>query len=145
MLCIALTLVFVGASTATIMNRMQHSSEASTPHEHMLLSDVSYLADHDDQLHGADHHGKQSNDQRVSQSDVHALVGGDHEAPVNDHSGHHHHHQGEVGGNMVVLGTNAFAPHDWQSPKQGLAHLLAPHSTWRALPERPPRTLENRA
>lgn len=143
MLCIALTLVFVGASTATIMNRMQHSSEATTPHEHMLLSDVSYLADHDDQLHGADHHGKTS-DQRVAQSDIHALMGGD-ESPVNGHSGHHHHHQGEVGGNMVVLGTDAYSPSDWQSPQQGLAHQLPPHSAWRALPERPPRTLENRA
>ena len=138
-------LVFVGASTATIMNRAQHSTESTVPHEHMLLSDISYLADHDDQLHKADHHGKTSTEQTAQQSDIHALVGGEHEAPASGHTGHHHHHQGEAGGNLVVLGSNAFVLSDWKRPNQGLVHQRQPNSAGRALPERPPRTLENRA
>ena len=43
-LCVALMFVFIGAASATTVNRAQHAAESTAPHEHMLLSDISYLS-----------------------------------------------------------------------------------------------------
>src|SRR3546814_14926464 len=50
MLCIALALVFAGASLASAVDRMQHGPGGSPAHEHMPFSDIS-LEDAHDQDH----------------------------------------------------------------------------------------------
>lgn len=130
------------------MNRIQHGAEASVPHEHMILSDISYLADHDDRQHAADHHddvagGGAHKGEPVN--DIHSFVGGEHEAPVTGHTGHHHHHQGETGGSMVVLGSTNLSQATWHNQKRPLLRERIPFSALHSLPERPPRSLAIRA
>lgn len=149
-LCVAAMFLFMGASAATIVNRVQHSAEGTAPHEHMILSDISYLADHDDSLHDADHHGQQvakAGEQGHAQNgDVHSLLGGD---PDNsdhaNHVGHHHHHHGEVGGSLIVLVGSGVSLDDWHTSGLGLVSDQIVTGSWHPLPDRPPRTLEIRA
>lgn len=142
-LCVALMFIFVGASTATVMNRAQHASENKTPHEHMLLSDISYLADHDDRLHVDEHHDKAATD-KAENADVHALIGGEQDAKGGQTS-HHHHHQGEVGGSMVVLASNIPSLLLASSSGHRFVPDQIPPSAGHLLPERPPRGSANHA
>jgi len=142
-LCVALMFVFIGASTATTLNRAQHASENAAPHEHMLLSDISYLADHDDRLHADEHHDKAAAD-KAENADVHALIGGEQDAK-GGHTGHHHHHQGEVGGSMVVLASNTPSILLASGSGQRLVPDQIPPSAGHLLPERPPRASANHA
>src|SRR3546814_14717751 len=48
MLCIALTLVFAGASMTSIVDRVQHEAGVTADHEHLPLSIIAFDAsDHD--------------------------------------------------------------------------------------------------
>ena len=150
-LCVSLVFVFVGASTASLLNRIQHEAETTAPHEHMILSDVSYLADHDDRLHAGGHHVEDvaetaADSQEIgSGADVHGLVGSHHDSSVSGHFGHHHNHHGETGGNMIVLGSGTTSAQIWQAQGKGLVRERVHTSVQYSLPERPPRSPEIRA
>lgn len=136
--------VFIGASTATTVNRAQHASENTAPHEHMLLSDISYLADHDDRVHASEHHDAGASE-KAGKTDIHALMGGEHEGSNGGHAGHHHHHQGEVGSSMVVLASGEPSLVQFSGIGQRLVPDQIPASAGHLLPERPPRALANHA
>src|SRR3546814_3284601 len=62
MLCIALALVFAGASLASAVDRMQHGPGGSPAHEHMLFSDISLEDAHDQDHHQPDQGGEDPSD-----------------------------------------------------------------------------------
>lgn len=144
-------IVFVGASTATTLNRIQHSAETNAPHQHMILSDLSYLADHDDRLHASEHHSEEAKSETAAghnnslSADVHSLIGGEHDGASKSHLGHHHHHQGETGSNVLVLGSVSTAFQFWWNDNESPVRERTHGSVRYSLPERPPRSLENRA
>jgi hypothetical protein len=79
MLCIALALVFAGASLASAVDRMQHGPGGSPTHEHMLFSDISLEDAHEDH-----HQPDQGN-----------------EDPTDRLAGSHHH--GDSGSGLIIL------------------------------------------
>src|SRR3546814_1697036 len=80
MLCIALALVFAGASLASAVDRMQHGPGGSPAHEHMLFSDISLEDAHDQDHHQPDQGGEDPSDR---------LAGG--------------HHHGDSGSGLIIL------------------------------------------
>src|SRR3546814_13681140 len=58
MLCIALALVFAGASRASAVDRMQHGSGGSRAPGHMLFSDISLEDAHDQDHYQPDRRGE---------------------------------------------------------------------------------------
>lgn len=80
MLCIALALVFAGASFASAVDRMQHGPGGSPAHEHMLFSDISL-----EDAHDQDHHQPAQGDEDPTDR----LVGG--------------HHHGDSGSGLIIL------------------------------------------
>src|SRR3546814_20214366 len=62
MFCIALALVFAGASLASAVDRMQHGPGGSPAHEHMLFSDISLEDAHDQDHHQPDQGGEDPSD-----------------------------------------------------------------------------------
>jgi hypothetical protein len=89
-LCIALTLVFAGASLSRMVDQIQHAPGASAVHEHLIFSDISLddahdlELDHDQGQHEADNDGSDEPDS----SDQ--IAGG-------------HHHHGDSGSGLIVL------------------------------------------
>ena len=79
MLCIALALVFAGASLASAVDRMQHGPGGSPTHEHLLFSDISLEDAHED------HHQPDQGDGDPSDR----LAGG--------------HHHGDSGSGLIIL------------------------------------------
>ena len=125
MLCIGLTLVFASASMASVIDRMQHQSDASGDHNHLPFSKiVSEISDHQHEPHTS------------------AL---DDKGDAPDHqpeTGHHHH--GDSGSGML-------APLSRGSPGIFLrASTGRPAADNRMSgflthgPERPPKTIANR-
>src|SRR3546814_6276053 len=80
MFCIALALVFAGASLASSVDRMQHGPGGSPAHEHMLFSDISLEDAHDQDHHQPDQRGEDPSDR---------LAGG--------------HHHGDSGSALILL------------------------------------------
>jgi hypothetical protein len=125
MLCIGLTLVFASASMASVIDRMQHQSDASGDHNHLLFSKiVSEPSDHQHEPHKPDLDDKE-------------------DAP--DHQpGTGHHHHGDSGASLAAFGmqgqAGAFPTSSSLSPvpDDRLADVLIPG------PERPPKTIANR-
>jgi hypothetical protein len=54
MLCIALSVVFTGASAADVIDKIQHQEPSAHHHEHMAFSDVALDDHHQDGGHGDD-------------------------------------------------------------------------------------------
>lgn len=79
MLCIALALVFAGASLASAVDRVQHGPGGSPAHEHMLFSDISLEDTHDQDHHQPDQGGEDPSDR---------LAGG--------------HHHGDSGSGLII-------------------------------------------
>lgn len=48
MLCVALSLVFAGASAASAVDQVEHQGEAASHHGHLAFSDIHFEADHHD-------------------------------------------------------------------------------------------------
>lgn len=126
MLCIALTLVFAGASMTSIVDRLQHDVGVAADHEHLPLSVIAFdTSDH------ADGH-----------SDATSPVNSE-DAPSHQPGTEHHHH-GDSGPSLAAFGTLGQAgvfPISSSQPFVGddrLASVLI-HG-----PERPPKTIANR-
>src|SRR3546814_18950475 len=99
MFCIALALVFAGASLASAVDRMQHGPGGSPAHEHMLFSDISLEDAHDQDHHQPDQGGEDPSDR---------LAGG--------------HHHGDSGSGLHILASAAATvaePLDRKSDVQG--------------------------
>lgn len=115
MLCIALTLVFAGASLSGVLDDLQHAPGAPAEHEHLLFSPISL------EPHHAEHHAPQP----------------DQDSPADHLAGHHHH--GDNGPGLVVpgsAGTAVLALTD--DLREMMSDRQAPG--WMARgPERPPK------
>lgn len=79
MLCMAVVLVYAGASTSQVINQIQHSPAQVTAHDHDIFSDAGAIAMQ------TDHH---DDDAGEDQSSEH-LAGG-------------HHHHGDTGPSLMV-------------------------------------------
>jgi hypothetical protein len=123
MLCMALALTFAGASAASAVDGIQHSSPSSASHEHLPFTLVA--------VDGVDQHGDHHEaDHEDSDEDEGT-------APTDQHRGHHHH--ADSGSGLLVL-----AAHDAKrigraidrqgEPPRSLKLGLAPRG-----PERPPK------
>jgi hypothetical protein len=89
-LCAALSVVFAGASTASVVDKIQHQAQAAHYHEHVVFSGVAV----------GDHH--QDGDPAANIGDAAEVQDGD---PLADHqpgNGHHHHTDGSTGILAVV-------------------------------------------
>jgi hypothetical protein len=120
MLCIALAMVFAGASLSRNVDRLQHGPGGSPIHEHLLFSDISLDDGHS---HDFDHDQSGYDDDDSSEP----FTGG-------------HHHHGDLGSGLILL-----ASHDWSVPAlRGDRHNQVPEpreAGFRILgPERPPKT-----
>src|SRR3546814_11485033 len=99
MLCIALALVFAGASLASAVDRMQHGPGGSPAHEPMLFSDISLEDAHDQDHHQPDQGGEDPSDRPA---------GG--------------HHYGDSGSGLIILASDdAIVP-----PPRDAAHGMLP-------------------
>lgn len=119
MLCIALVLVFAGASLSSAVDRIQHAPGASIEHQHMVFSEMTVELDH-----ANDHLAPQPGDDDPADH----LPGGDH-------------HHGDAGSGMLVAALAASA----LFAISGDLHGLAPDNQTSGLhihgPERPPKSL----
>ena len=108
-LCVALTLVFVGAAAASTINAVQHMNGDPGVHDHVLFSNIS--------LDDDDNH-----------SDLHS---GD--------SGSHHHHHGDISTGMAAMPANGVSMPMATGDRYHLARDHVRVSIRLSLPERPPR------
>ncbi|WP_148276615.1 hypothetical protein [Sphingobium sp. SYK-6] len=126
MLCIALTLVFAGASMASTVDRFQHQTGVSADHEHLPLSIIA-----SDMGDDGDGHSDTTNPD-------------DSGSVPNHQSGAGHHHHGDAGSSLPALGSQGegglFQASLSQPPvaDDRLAGILI-HG-----PERPPKNIANR-
>ena len=127
LLCMLLALVFTGASTAGIIDKLQHLPGAGVDHEHFVFSDIS--AEHADVDHQATSTWEDDHDQ-----------GSD----TNQTGGHHHHH-GDSGSGIALTNFGAvFSFFQNRAPlidfRDRMTQGLMVHG-----PLRPPRALSHRA
>ncbi|MBN2974289.1 hypothetical protein OVY48_05800 [Sphingobium sp. SA2] len=119
MFCIALAVVFAGASLSTSIDKIQHAPGVSFEHDHSLFSDASIIQDHAD-----DHHVPQPGDNDPS-----------------DHLPGSHHHHGDGGSAVPVTASADSVQVALSSELLG----LAPDNQTPGLripgPERPPKSL----
>ena len=88
LLCMLLALIFTGASTAGIIDKLQHPPGASVVHEHFVFSEISAVyadVDHHETSTGEDDHDQGSDS--------------------NQTGGHHHH--GDSGSGIALTNFGA--------------------------------------
>src|SRR3546814_18670172 len=116
MLCIALALVFAGASLASAVDRMQHGPGGSPAHEHMLFSDISLEDAHDQDHHQPDQGGEDPSDR---------LAGG--------------HHHGDRGSGLIILASAPATVAALLAADPGLVTERPAHRFRNQRPGRPPK------
>ncbi len=115
MLCIALTLIFAGASLSDLMDDLQHVPGAAIEHEHFPFSAIAL------DPHHAEHHAPQPDKDGLA-----------------DHLAGHHHH-GDHGPGLVVQGSGGNMVFALGDDRHGIApDRQTPASMGRGL-ERPPK------
>jgi len=126
MLCIALTLVFAGASMTSIVDRLQHEVGVIADHEHLPLSVIAFdMSDHSDR-----------------HSDTTNSVDNEGAPSHEPDTGHHHH--GDTGSSLPALGAQGQVVFFLASASQPFADDDRLAGVLIQGPERPPKTIANR-
>lgn len=121
LLCIALVALFAGMSLSRTVDRIQHGSDPSHAHAHMLFSTLSV-----EEAHDVDHHVADADDDEQDRSN-----------PVPD--GHHHH--GDSGSGMILLAQTGIAAPLFGRAGHAMVMDRGGASSAIQGPERPPRLI----
>jgi hypothetical protein len=123
-LCLLLTLVFAGTSTANALDRVQHLPGGPAQHVHSPLSiaTITFEDDHHVDHHDAEHHDDDADD--------------DHRGP-DQQPGHHHHADGNSG--LPAFADSDAALAMITSDRPGLSPDSLPLGLTLHGPERPPK------
>jgi len=124
MLCIALSVVFTGASAVSVIDKIQHQGPSAHHHEHMAFSDVALEDHHQD--------GGQGDDRGLA--DVQ-----EDEATTDNHPGAGHHHGDGPSGVLVAYDLPGAGPPLRTRLMAGSDDRV--QSSGSPGPERPPKSL----